>query len=123
MGTHRSELVFSVKSRRQATRIPRTSQGNRLNLDKPQGFALKPTRRLCLLDLQQRARPFAICPLVGVLRGPTRTSRGHCRPPQEPNQNERFQGPLPLAGLQGAAPLGGVRGKAPSLALIPAILL
>ena len=34
-----------------------------------EGAALEPARRLCLLDLQQRARPFAICPLVGCGKG------------------------------------------------------
>jgi len=52
------------------------------------GFAPGPTMRLCLLDLQQRARPFAICPLNG--------SKGLC----------------PLAEFQEAEPLGGFEGGA-----------
>jgi len=77
-----------------------------------QGFALKPTRGFAP-GPQQRARPFAICPLVGFLRGPTRALRGLRRPPQKTHQNEWFQGPPPLAGIQGAAPLGGVSGRSP----------
>jgi len=60
-----------------------------------------------ILDLRQRARPFEICPLVDPWGGPTRTLRGRRRPSPGINQNEWFQGPLPLAGIQGAAPLGG----------------
>jgi len=36
-----------------------------MNADSGQGFALKPTRRLCLLDLWLRARPLAIYLLDG----------------------------------------------------------
>jgi hypothetical protein len=77
--------------------------------DPARGFAPGP---------QQRARPFAICPLVGVLRGPAVTYQRPRRPPQNTNQNERFQGTCPLAEFQEAAPLGGVRGEAPRRAAL-----
>src|SRR5690242_12675070 len=80
-----------------------------------QGSALKPARRRCLLDLRQRARPFAGGPLAGSPRGADRgVSRSVLAPLREPAKSERFQGPLPLAGLQGAAPLGGVPGRSPA---------
>src|SRR5580658_7267640 len=63
-----------------------------------QGSALKPARRLCPLDPQQRARPFAIYQLGFVLRGgPTVTYQGPCRPSPENKPINGFQGPLPLA--------------------------
>src|SRR5689334_1862668 len=66
------------------------------------------------MDPQQRARPFAICPLPGEQEGPTVPSRGPCRPLLFPWQNEWFQGPLPLVEVQEAKPLGAVRGNAPA---------
>jgi hypothetical protein len=69
-----------------------------------QGAALKPARRLCLLDLRQRARPFAIYPLFGPLREPTSVYR--VGPLRGPAKMSGSKGLCPLAGIQGAAPLG-----------------
>jgi hypothetical protein len=49
------------------------------------------------MDLQQRARPFAICPLVGSGRGPMQGLIRHCRPLPLPYQNAWFQGQCPRA--------------------------
>ena len=89
---------------------------------KRRGSALKPARRLCLLDLhpsgqapegRRRARPFEICPLVVQQEGPTVTSHGPCRPLLFHHQNEWFQGPLPLAEVQEAEPPGRGQGGKP----------
>src|SRR6185437_5374883 len=74
-----------------------THAGDRRQLEQTRrkGFALEPTRRLCLRDLQQRSRTFAISPLVGeweranfgvsesvsaLSHSPTKMdgSKGHC---------------------------------------------
>jgi hypothetical protein len=67
------------------------------------------------MDLQQRSRTFANCPLVLEPEGPTQILRDHGWPLWFQHQNEWFQGPLPLAEMQEAEPLAGVRGKAPAL--------
>ena len=103
------------RGRRVVAPASESGPGDGVSVSKAQGSALKPARRLCLLNLQQRARPFAICPLVGNGRGPTVAFRGPRRHLPIPNQHEWFQGPLPLAGFRGAKPLGGVRGEAPRL--------
>ena len=84
------------------------------------GFALEPTRGRCPLDPCQRARPFEICPLVLEPEGPTQTLRGHGRPLWFQRQNERFQGPLPLAEIQEAFWSGsGAEAGASSVQAIP----
>src|SRR4051794_21877461 len=83
-----------------------------------EGAALEPARRRCLLDLRQRARPFAICPLVGWGRGrDTDLAWSRSRPLPHPTKMNGSKGLCPLAEFQEAAPLGGVWGEAPALLL------
>ena len=58
------------------------------------------------MDLQQRARPFAICPLALESEGPTQALKGHCRPLWFQHQNEWFQGQCPLLEVHEAKPPG-----------------
>src|SRR5580700_263196 len=92
--------------------------------DQTWGSAPNPARRLCLLDLQQRAEPFAIYQLGFVLRGgPTRVLKGRGWPSPENKPINGFQGPLPLAEFQEAEPLGGVSGRSPGPSPVRVIAL
>ena len=73
-----------------------------LKLREGWGFAPDPTRRLCLLDLQQRARPFAICPLVGEWKGADTDL--------ETSRSAPFHSPTKMNGSAGHCPWLGSRG-------------
>src|ERR1700677_3293828 len=81
-----------------------------------QGFALKPTTRRCLLDLQQRARPFAIYPLVGPLRGAGRDLATSVWAPLSGPTKLMVPRATALGGdPRGGGPWWGFRGEAPAL--------
>jgi len=67
-------------------------------------YPLEPTRRLCLLDLQQRARPFAICPLDG--------ERERADTDLDTSPSALSRSPTKMNGSKGNA-LGGVQGQRP----------
>ena len=92
----------------------------RLGLDKAQGSALKPARRPIgplrgpILDLRLRARPLAICPLVGEREGADRDlSWSVSAPSRSPTKMNGSKGHCPWRGSKGQRPLVGVPGVKP----------
>jgi hypothetical protein len=95
----------------------RAGQSHRLDRRRRKGFALEPTRRLCLLDRRQRARPFAGGPLVG---GWERAHRDVSRPvaalSHSPTKMNGSKGRCPWRRSRRRSLLVGVRAEALALA-------